>query len=276
MTMAKAGMEAGVSIEKIMEWMEIEIKRETRVMEYMKKRRKHLAPGSLSINAVKNDRYYRQVSYSDDGKVHINLDPSKDSDWIVIRELMEKKAVVHGWPILKENIKELRRCLSKIKPYDPASFKYGQYLGREYYLEGDVCLSEWKERKSSQNFYFEEGLIHETRSGDRVRSKSEVMIADELFDNKLLFKTEPALELGGKVVYPDFEIIHPNTHKLIWWEHFGMIDVPEYSHAAMQKLVEYERNGIIFEENLIVTYETSAAPLTRAMIRERLEYHDLI
>ena len=274
--MIKIGSEKRVSLEKIAEWIEIEIKRETNVMEYIVKRIKHLAPGSLQVNAVKNDRYYRQTTYLNGKRVFINLDPSKDSDWEIIRELMEKKSAVHGLPILKKNTKALRQCLSKIKPYDPASFRYGKYLGSGYYLEGDVCLSEWEDRKASQNFYFEEGLIHTTKSGDRVRSKSEVMIADALFDSKLLFKPEPALELGDEIVYPDFEIVHPSTHKLIWWEHFGMMDDPEYAYNAMEKLVEYVENGIVLGGNLIVTYETAMAPLTHKMIDKKLRNYDLI
>ena len=276
MIMTKAGKKESVSIDKIVEWMELEIERETSVLEYMAKRIKRLAPGSLHVNPVKNDSYYRQITYLDEEKVQINLDPTKDSDWVVIKELMEKKAAIHGLPILRENTKALRQCLSRIKPYNPTSFKYGKHLGKEYYLEGDVCLSEWEDRKASQNFYFEDGLIHVTKSGDRVRSKSEVMIADTLFDNKLLFKPEPALELGDKIVYPDFEIVHPVTHKLIWWEHFGMMDDPEYSYSAMKKLTEYARNGIVLGENLIVTYETAMAPLTHEMINDRLRCYDLI
>ena len=268
--------EESVSIEKIARLIELEIKRETGVLEYISKRAKQLAPGSLSINAVKNDRYYQQATYLHGKKVRINLDPLKDSDREIIRELMEKKAIVHGRPILKGNITALRQCLSRIRPYDPASFRYGKYLGSEYYLEGDVCLSEWEERKSSQNFYYEEGLIHGTRSGVRVRSKSEVMIADALYDNGIKFKTEPALEVGEKIVYPDFEIVHPKAHKLIWWEHFGMMDDPEYAYNAMKKLTEYERSGIVFGENLIVTYETAMVPLTHEMINERMRHHGLI
>ena len=43
--MIKIGSEKRVSLEKIAEWIEIEIKRETNVMEYIVKRIKHLAPG---------------------------------------------------------------------------------------------------------------------------------------------------------------------------------------------------------------------------------------
>ena len=242
----------------------------------MIKRIKHLAPGSLTVNAVRSDRYYRQTTYLNGERVFINLNPQVDSDRVIIQELMEKKAIVHGRPILKENIAALGHCLSRIRPYDPASFKYGKYLGSEYYLEGDVCLSEWEERKSSQNFYYDEGLIHGTRSGARVRSKSEVMIADELYDNGIKFKTEPALELDGRIIYPDFEIVHPKAHKLVWWEHFGMMDDPEYAYNAMKKLTEYERNGIVFGENLIITYEMAMAPLTHEMINERMRHHGLI
>ena len=75
-----------------------------------------------------------------------------------------------------------------------------------------------------KNPKYPEHLIHKTVSGIYVRSKSESMIALQLYTEKIPFRYECALQLGETTLYPDFTILHPKTGEIFYWEHFGMMD----------------------------------------------------
>ena len=59
----------------------------------------------------------------------------------------------------------------------------------------------------------------------------------------------------------DFTIRHPLTGKLYYWEHFGMMDNPEYVSHACQKIKLYCDCGFIPSINLLLTFETRECPL---------------
>ena len=58
-----------------------------------------------------------------------------------------------------------------------------------------------------------------------------------------------------------------------YWEHFGMMDNPEYASPACRKIKTYCDNGIIPSINLIMTYETSACPIGMERIEQVAEYY---
>ena len=76
-----------------------------------------------------------------------------------------------------------------------------------------------------------------TMNGERVRSKSEVIIADALERSGISYKYECPRELsdGGVRVYPDFTCLNLRTRKEVLWEHLGMMDNPEYASMAVKK-----------------------------------------
>ena len=105
-----------------------------------------------------------------------------------------------------------------------------------------------------------------TAKGERVRSKSEVMIADLLNKEAIPYRYEYPLYLKGfDLVYPDFTVLNVKKRKEIYWEHFGMMDDSEYVEKAMKKITVYAQNGIFPGINLIVTFETRKTPLNQKM-----------
>jgi hypothetical protein len=122
-------------------------------------------------------------------------------------------------------------------------------------------IQTWLQATSSNNPAYPENLKHFTHSGVMVRSKSEVIIANSLFENKIPFKYEVSLSLGEKTIYPDFTIMNPYTHKIYYWEHFGIFDDPIYRNDALGKIAAYSTHGIFPGDSLIMTFETSDIPL---------------
>jgi len=97
-----------------------------------------------------------------------------------------------------------------------------------------------------QDRFLEDGLIHKTRRGESVRSKSEVIIANLLHGAGLDYEYEYRL-IGpdGSVRYPDFRIEDAETGQVIYWEHLGMMNDPSYQERWEQKLIWYRTQGIL-------------------------------
>ena len=102
--------------------------------------------------------------------------------------------------------------------------------------------------------WYEEGKIHKTLADYMVRSKSEVIIANMLFDRDIPFAYEVPLRApDGTTMLPDFTI---NWRGEVWyWEHEGMLHKEEYRNRQEVKHAWYKRHG--FGPRLIITKEGS-------------------
>lgn len=124
-------------------------------------------------------------------------------------------------------------------------------------------ISRWMAKKNFIEDYYSENLKHRTDRGELVRSKTEKILADKFFKLGISYKYEQALHLKNNILlYPDFTFIHKRTRKLIYWEHFGLMDDPQYLHKNLNKIQLYAQNGIIVGKNLIITHESSSSVLT--------------
>lgn len=103
------------------------------------------------------------------------------------------------------------------------------------------------EKEGARKFLAEKSLIHRTNRGEFVRSKSEVIIANELLSQGIdWYEYEAALRLpDGSVRYPDFTILDDDTGVRYYWEHLGLLHSPGYEARWNRKLAAY-RNASIF------------------------------
>ncbi|MDR1905004.1 MAG: ATP-binding domain-containing protein [Treponema sp.] len=113
-------------------------------------------------------------------------------------------------------------------------------------------------------------LIHITRSGEPVRSKSEVIIYNELDNAKIPFKYEKLLILpNGKPYSPDFTIYGKDGTIKKYWEHLGMLSDSEYSRKQEIKFADYAENGIsVTIGNLIITKDESNRSIDSSKIAD--------
>lgn len=104
--------------------------------------------------------------------------------------------------------------------------------------------------------------VYQTERGERVRSKSELTIANKLAEKGIPYKYECPLTLSnGVVIYPDFTVLNVKERKEIYWEHRGMMDDRDYVKQAVFKIKSMAKSGIVIGKDLIITEETSANPL---------------
>jgi len=100
-----------------------------------------------------------------------------------------------------------------------------------------------------------------------VRSKSEVLIADRLYNAGIPYHYEKPHRIGkNQTWYPDFSILNKRTRTEFIWEHFGLVENPDYCSQMIMKLEEYSKNGYFIGKNLITTYESSQHSLSTEYI----------
>ena len=98
--------------------------------------------------------------------------------------------------------------------------------------------------------FLDDRLIHRTTRGDLVRSKSEVIIANELLAQGIdRYEYEAPLVLSnGETRYPDFTIVDDDTGECYYWEHLGLLHNPDYAKRWERKLALYRDAEILPRE----------------------------
>ena len=122
--------------------------------------------------------------------------------------------------------------------------------------------------------------IHRTSRGERVRSKSEAIIANELCSSMIEYEYEAPLTLSdGTWVKPDFTIQRPNGAP-IYWEHLGMLNDPDYRQRWEDKLYRYQQSNILPADRggrddgtLIVTRDDVNGGIDTSTIRDVIRRH---
>jgi len=128
-------------------------------------------------------------------------------------------------------------------------------------------LLKFSVRTDKVNDPYPEGLIHITKDHKLlVRSKSEVIIANELISAGLEFEYEKLLKENGSHRIPDFTFVDAAGETIIW-EHLGMLTNPAYKESWERKLDFYHSIGFKEGENLFTTedHENGAIDSTEVM-----------
>lgn len=112
------------------------------------------------------------------------------------------------------------------------------------------------------------GLIHTTDRGEKVRSKSEVIIANLLNNLGIDYIYEYPLEGHNAIGIrrPDFMIEDYAGNKLLW-EHLGLLHEPIYFDNWQKKLSWYNSNGYMLDENLFMTRDEPDGSLNSQELR---------
>lgn len=124
--------------------------------------------------------------------------------------------------------------------------------------------------KEINNKYYDPRYINVSERGERMISKSEVIIANCLnkYKNELTYAYEDKLKLESyeKTIKPDFTIQNLKTGRVFYWEHCGMMTLQHYREKWAKKLEAYKKDGFVDfrtatakdEKVLIVTEDTVA------------------
>lgn len=234
--------------------------------------------GSLSIKYKKEKPYYYQQCFDSNlNQLKVKYISKKNTS--LIHQLAQKSYNRSVKPFVEKEIKSIEQFLQDSKEND-IDLIYDNYCEsrKEWVIPIQTSVKEritqWVNEKKETNTYYQENLIYETSKGEYVRSKSEMIIADILYQNKehILYKYERPLEImiNGKktIIYPDFTIINLKTGKITYWEHAGKIGDEKYGTNFARKINTYIENEIFPGTDLIISYETLNCPLDPRIVRK--------
>lgn len=124
-------------------------------------------------------------------------------------------------------------------------------------------------RAADDTVPFAEHLIHRTEKGHLVRSKSELVIANMLFQLGVPYEYERVLDgttAAGRL-RPDFSFVMADGD-LIVWEHLGMLSRPDYKRGWEWKRAWYQKNDFAEGKTLFTSMEEDGRGLDSAELRK--------
>lgn len=182
----------------------------------------------------------------------------RDYDEIILKNAEARMKVISSF-LHKYEKTDLKSIYQEIHPFRK-SLLSEVILSDEEYAKRWQCIA-----YTGKPFSNDESEII-TERGERVRSKSEKIIADKLSALEIPYRYEYPLVLGKITIYPDFTILRKGERQEVYLEHFGMMDDVEYVDKALFKLNTYAKNEIYLGVNLFITYETGKRPLNTKVL----------
>ena len=230
-----------------------------------------LSPAGGVLRAVRHGRttqfFIREKGDSSNG-TYIKKDDRKKAE--IMAQAEYERKLLH---ILSSEIEELENLVNipKGNPYQTAMESVTELkksLIRVPFVSDEEYLLYWLSKPYDSPIFRENAPEYYTKKGLRVRSKSEVLIAEMLDSFEIPYLYEKPIEFSnGHVVHPDFTLLKISAREEIYWEHFGMMDDMEYRNNAFMKIREYESNGYYQGVNFIWTFETTKYPLNTRNVR---------
>lgn len=190
------------------------------------------------------------------------------------RKLAQKSYDLKILALAEKRLKQLERILKDYEDNEIENVYLQEHPERQKLILSveptwEQRLEQWKSIPYNGKSFTEGYPVIMSERGERVRSKSEKIMADYFFRHGIEYKYECPVYLHGVgMVYPDFTFLSRKTGKEIYWEHNGMMDSPEYAGKAIRKIHTYEKNGIYPGENLILTFETEQIVLNTDRIEQ--------
>jgi len=244
-------------------------KRQQLLMKLLKEKESscdNTSEGSIHVIANgknrQNVQYYIRENKSDKSGVYLK----KGNDGLIkamIQNEYNKKLV----KAIKKEIKCIDRLMTCfLEP--PLTMVYQSFPDMKkswinpVFSDDESFVEQWR-NKTYEKMGFKAGsAVFYTKKNEQVRSKSEVIIANLLDSYQVPYLYEyPLSDRNGIWARPDFCVLNVRTRKEFFWEHFGMLDDPDYLAGALRKISIYEQHDYFQGKNLLISYESSTLPL---------------
>ena len=194
-----------------------------------------------------------------------------------VHALAQKDYDLRFLKLIKEQKKKLCQAIKLLSDTD-FSKTYSELsetrkrLVKPYVLPDKEYIEQWESVEFEGKEFLDDTPVLTTERGERVRSKTEKILADKFYSMGIPYRYECPVKIKGYgTVYPDFTLLNIKERKEVYLEHFGMMDNPEYCQKAILKLESYARNGIFIGKNLLVTFETFRHPLDMKNVEKMLK-----
>ena len=241
-------------------------------IEDIEKKSPSFPEGRINIR-IHNDKPYYYLAGGDSSDKYLT---QADSD--LIEQLVQKDYLNK---VLKNAKNEQNAIIKMLKLY-PDTIAEDVYEslpeGRKRYATpinicDDAFAQKWMQtpykrkpfKKGAPKFY--------TMKGERVRSKSEVLVADRLRERSVPYRFECPLIIGNRIIHPDFTILRMSDRKILYLEHCGMMEDKDYKEDMVDRCNLYSEAGIILGDRLFYTFESEDTPLDIRTLDRLIDTH---
>lgn len=198
---------------------------------------------------------------------------SKENEMLA-RQLAQKSYDAKILQLAERRLAQINKFVKDYKEDELETIYLNEHSERQKLIEPveptwKKKMNAWKKKEYQGKEFPENTPVILTERGERVRSKSEKIMADYFYRNGIEYKYECPLYLKGMgIVYPDFTFLSRRTGEEMYWEHCGRVDDPVYARNMVRKINAYENNEIFPGERLILTYETEQTILNTGKIEQ--------
>ena len=228
--------------------------------------------GSLRIVTKRNKhQYYHKINRGDTEGKYI---PRKD------RPLAARLAQKDYDNKLLKVLEEQKRAIDRfLKDYDPDAAQQvyekltdpRKELVTPEFLSDEEFIRQFLSQPYTRPGFKSTDPEFYTDNGERVRSKSEILIANAMFRNKVPYLCEfPVYDNGVIFAAPDFKCLNVRLRKFFYWEHLGKLGDQDYVNWNANKFEKYTLSKDFDESRLILTFETDNHPLNTRVIEEKI------
>lgn len=226
----------------------------------LKKRGLKAPPGSLRIKTSHNSSQYYQ--YVDNGLSYI---PRKDDElaYRLAQKDYEEKVIA----TFEKQLKAIEQFLKDYDRNAPMNVfedlsEQRKCLVKSIFMSNEEYAKQWLSEPYDKLGFKNGDPVYNTANGERVRSKSEMLIANELLRFGIPYRYEyPVFSNGVKIAVPDFNCLNVRLRKDYYWEHLGMMGNEEYANKNCRKMEKYMMAKDFDMTRLITTYETDRHPI---------------
>lgn len=219
-------------------------------------------PGTLKIERKVHVAYYHRVRPDDTKGTYI-----RKENIPFIRQLAQQDYEKKVFKAAEKSDKTLTRCIEALNRCPFPDEIYDSLPAERKALvtpidSDDAYAQAWlKKHEYNESFFRKDQPTYITENGERVRSKSEHMMADRFKARGIVYVFEPKVKTKVGIRRPDFLVLNKRTRKEYYIEHLGMMDDLAYVAENMDKLKEYEDVGIHLGKNLLLTFSNEKHPL---------------
>lgn len=224
--------------------------------------------GNLRITRCKGTAQYYHLQRGETNGTYI---PKGRMEFI--KSLAQKDYNKRLLPVLTREISFLRKIALELKTNPLSAVLEDLSPDRQSLIETPTLsdtefVKRWLSVEYEKKFFPQDGPEYFTATGKRVRSKSEIIIADTLDRLNIPYRYEFPVKVGEVLLHPDFFCLNTITRQEFAWEHLGMMDDCDYSVKAVQKLHLYQKKKWLPGKTMIITMETRESPINSRQVEE--------
>jgi len=168
-----------------------------------------------------------------------------EKDKKLVRQLCQKD---YDQRILSKAQKELKELEKLYDNYEDKSYEsvyqklhpVRQHLITPIRLPDNEYIKQWEAVSYIPKGFDPDFPEYYTDKGERVRSKSEILIENALQKHHIPYRFEYPYQLDSysPVIHPDFTVLNVRKRKEYIWEHMGKMDDEGYRDYALNRIIE--------------------------------------